>query len=112
MLKPKYRLKAKTDFENVRKRGRGASVGKIAVKSAKNGLEYSRFAFVVSLKISKSAVKRNRLRRQMREIIRLNLNKIKPGYDIVIRTRPGSLDLDFEGLKSALARVFEKLGLI
>ena len=45
---------------------------------------HSRFAIVVSKKIFKSAVKRNRLRRRLYEVIRAQLDDIKPSYDVVI----------------------------
>jgi ribonuclease P protein component len=112
MLKPQNRLRKKKDFDNVLKRGKGFYGSRISVKLAKNKLKSSRFAFVVSTKVSKSAVKRNRLRRQLREIIRLRLDQIKPGYDVVIMARPASLGLKFEELTKELVKRFKKASLL
>lgn len=43
----------------------------------------SRFVFIVSNKITKSAVKRNRITRAMREAIRYSITKMRGGYDVV-----------------------------
>jgi len=43
----------------------------------------SRFVFIVSSKITKSAVQRNRITRAMREAIRYSITKMSDGYDAV-----------------------------
>ena len=44
----------------------------------------SRFGFVVSNKIDKRATRRNGLKRRLRAVIGEQLEKIKPGFDLVI----------------------------
>lgn len=78
----------------------------------KNGLENSRFAFVVGVKVAKAAVKRNRLKRKMREVVRLQLDNIAPGYDVVVMARPGSRDMEFEEIHDDLMAKFKKLRLV
>ncbi len=50
-----------------------------------------KLAFVVGLKISKSAVKRNRIKRQMREVVRLILKekKLELGYYVMVVAKKG-----------------------
>lgn len=112
MLNLKNRLRKKKDFDEVFKRGKGFYEKRISLKLAKNGLKSSRFAFVVSTKVSKSAVKRNRLRRQLQEIIRLNLDKIKPGVDAVIMTRPEAVGSDYNELAKELVMILKKARLL
>lgn len=50
--------------------------------------DYPRFGFVVSTKISKSAVDRNLYKRTMREAIRVNMYRLKKGYDVVFLAKP------------------------
>ena len=65
----------------------------------------SRFGIIVSKKVSKKAVLRNRVKRVLREVIRKNLKKIKPGSDILIiansdlaNSESGDLEKQFVGL--------------
>jgi len=63
-----------------------------------------KIAFVVGTKVSKSAVKRNRLKRQMREVVRLLLkdNQIERGYFIAIMAKPTLLGASFEDIKKSI----------
>jgi ribonuclease P protein component len=112
MLPAQFRLKEKRDFNRVFRRGRGVANAKISVKAAGNNLVNSRFAFVVGTAVSKRAVRRNRLRRQMREVVRARLDRIKPGFDVVLMTRPAALDLNFQELGREIEKALIKLALL
>ena len=62
-LPKKNRLKKKKDFEEVFKKGKAVRGNFLFVRYLKNSLQFPRFAFVVSSKVSKKAVARNRIRR-------------------------------------------------
>lgn len=94
MLPKENRLKKNAEFQAVYKKGEFFGTKFINFKYKKNGLPHTRVGFVVSTKISKSAVKRNHLKRMIREVFRLNLDKIVPGFDVSVITRPGVLDLE------------------
>ena len=53
----------------------------------------ARMAFVVSRRCG-TAVRRNRIKRILREIIRHNWDRLTPGYDYIIRVDPDSLTPD------------------
>jgi len=111
MFKQKNRLTKHKDFEKTFKTGR-ASYGKLlGVKVAKNDLEETRFSVVAGLKVSKKAVERNRAKRQIREIITRNLNKIVLGYDLVIICLPTIIGQDSTSIKNELDRIFSNLRL-
>lgn len=60
---------------------------------------HSRFTVVVSKKIMKSAVRRNRVRRRIYEIIRQELPLLKAQYDVAcIVVSPGLLTVDHQSL--------------
>jgi ribonuclease P protein component len=55
-------------------------------------------------KFHSSAVARNRLRRQLREIWRQDLQQRQPAWDLVIRARREAYTAGFETLRSQLRR--------
>lgn len=64
----------------------------------------TRFGFVVS-KACGGAVKRNQLKRRLRSIAREKLNQFPVGSQVVLRTLPGSSELEFSALASDFDRV-------
>ncbi len=62
------------------------------LKVAYNNYNYSRYGFVVSKKIDKRAVVRNRLKRSIRSCIEQSITQIKPGYDMLFILRKKSLE--------------------
>ena len=108
MLLKKYLLSKKKDFERIFKEGKYYRQDFAYFKIAKNNLEISRFGFVVSLKISKKAVMRNKIRRRLSEIIRLRIQQIKPGLDIVILTQPEIAGKSYLEIEQALIILLER----
>lgn len=90
-------------------------------RSANMGLHYSenpnrvhsRFAIVVSKKVHKSAVSRNRVRRRIYEIIRLNLDNMKSPCDYIVTIfNPEVLTLEQHELEKQLLNLLAKEKLI
>lgn len=108
MLKLENRLKHEKDFDLVYKKGKSVFDKVAGVKFKANNLDCSRFAVVVGLKVSKKAVIRNKIKRQYREIIRLNLEKIAPGYDIIILTSKEALNMDYIDMQKGLLAVLKR----
>ncbi len=84
MLPPENRIKKKNDFSVILEKGETVHSELMVVKFLKNDFEKTRFGFIVSRKVSPRAVSRNRVRRILREQIRLRLPEIKKGLDVVI----------------------------
>ncbi len=125
MLKPENRLKKVRDFNLLLTRGswiKGgffdlnyAELAKISQLCPKNeDLEdfvgQLKIAFAVGLKMSKKAVKRNCLRRVMRESVRLLIKDgvVKSGYYALLVARPGSLELSFDQVEAEVKSLFKK----
>jgi len=111
MLPKANRLKKKKDFERVFKKGQGFKEDFLYLKIIKNNLKSSRFGFIVSKKFSKKAVNRNKIKRRLRGLIRIKLNKIKKGIDGVIIIMPGLEVTDIWQLEKIINKLFEKAGL-
>lgn len=69
----------------------------------------NRFCVVVSAKVEPLAVKRNKLRRQIYEIIRLNHNLIIRPSDIMLIARPSLKTVNYNELKELIVSLFKKL---
>jgi len=108
MLTQANRLKKTSDFKKVFRSGRSAGGNLFDLRFAANNLNFCRFGFLISLKISRKAVKRNRIRRQLSEAIRCFLSRLKPGYDIVLIAKPRIIDAKSEEIIRDLKNVIEK----
>ena len=107
MLPKTNRLKKKKDFENVFKHGKGARGSFLALKFVKNGRKESRFGFIVSQKVSRYAVKRNKVKRRLRSVISSSSSLIKPGLDVAIITFSGIEDKTFQETKDILFKLLK-----
>lgn len=76
-----------------------------------NNLEISRLGVSISKKVGKAHV-RNKIKRQIKEIIRLNEDKIKLGYDLVFVVRVKAKDKSYQELECSLLKLLEVQGLI
>lgn len=108
MLPETNRLKKKKDFERVFKEGRGARGKFMHMKVVSNNFGISRFGIVVSKKISKRAVIRNKIKRRVRAVIRKNIDKIKNVDCIILFS---SLPPDFPSIKKDIEDIFFKLNI-
>ena len=105
MLPLKNRLKKGKDFQCVFDRGKLINSDLISVRFLTNRTDDKRVGFIVSKKVSKMAVLRNKIKRMLREIIRANMVRIKEGFDIIItakskisKVQPEEVDEDLKGL--------------
>jgi len=111
MLKKHLRLVKQKDFENVFDKGRYFSEDFLSLKVVKNNLDNFRFGFIVSNKISKKAITRNRIKRLLRESIRLLHKDIKPGFDGVFVSKNKAVDKSFGEINLCVEKLLKKSGL-
>lgn len=112
MLPATNRLKQEKDFSLLARSKKSAFSKTVSMKMRENALPHSRFGVVVGLKVHKRAVKRNLLKRRIREILKKHLPEIKPGYDIMIMCQTKALELDFVELEVQVLSCLKKLQLI
>ena len=91
MLAARFRLSKRADFTRLNRSRWVIATPLGRIRYAANRLPQSRFAVVVSSKISKKATLRNQLRRRIMEIIRLHLPDIVGGYDMMIVVNSSAL---------------------
>ncbi|HNV97396.1 MAG TPA: ribonuclease P protein component [bacterium] len=112
MIAREFRISRKKDFDIILKSKLKFYSNNFVLRFSKNELSKSRFCVVVSKKISKKAVIRNKIRRRVYEIIRLNYNKIKPGFDFMILVKLSVLELEYKDIERDLLYVFKKANIL
>ena len=112
MLPPINRLRKEKDFEKLFKKGKSFRNNFLILKIAQNNLKESRFGFIISKKVSKKAILRNKIKRRLRDIIRQNIKDIKKGIDVVLIILPGLEKKNFLEIKEILNTLFKKAGLV
>lgn len=111
MLAKKNRLKKKKEFERVFKKGKTFREEFLILKLWPNNLENSRFGFIVSQRISKKAVVRNKIKRKMAEVVREKIKSLKKGVDGILIALPGIENQDFFEIKRVISNFFKKANL-
>ena len=76
-----------------------------------NRLDTNRVGITVSKKLG-HAVVRNRVRRRLREVYRLNEELFRPGWDIVVVARSRCVDASFQSLSKAYLSLAAKAGIL
>jgi ribonuclease P protein component len=109
-MQRRFRLTRSADFDRLRHEGKSWRHPMLTMAVAPNGLDHNRYGFIVSRR-SGSAVVRNRVRRIMREVIRLSLSKIKPGYDVSLIARNEIVNQPYSVVREALELLFKRAGL-
>ncbi|MEA3249346.1 MAG: ribonuclease P protein component [Patescibacteria group bacterium] len=112
MIPKKNRLTAKKDFTRVFAKGRLFRSRGISMKIVRNGLQESRFGFVISKKVTKKAVARNKIRRRLRTSVGRRLENIVPGHDVAVLVFREVLDLGFKETDASVERLLMKSGLM
>ncbi|OGN97423.1 MAG: ribonuclease P protein component [Chloroflexi bacterium RBG_13_51_36] len=101
MKEPRF-LTNRAQYALVYRQGKAWADNLLVMKAMPNGLGLSRYGFSVTKKVGK-AVRRNRLKRLLREIMKLQL--LRPGWDIVFMARSVAVDSSYHQLKRAVTRL-------
>ena len=89
----------------------GHANGYLVLYARPNRTATNRVGITASKKLG-HAVVRNRVRRRLREIYRLNECRFAPGWDIVVVARSRCIDADFEKLSHAYLSLAQKAGIL
>ena len=110
-MKERYTLKQNSDFRRLYARGKSAVNAYLVVYCRRSRSGVNRLGYTVSTKLG-HAVVRNRVRRRLREIVRLNAALMRPGYDVVVVARSRAVGCEYGKLESAYLTACKKLSLM
>ena len=83
----------------------------LVLYARRNGTDTNRVGITVSKKLGKANV-RNRVRRRLREVYRLNENRFQSGWDIVVVARSRAINAPFSKLTESYLSLAEKAGIL
>lgn len=109
MFKKKKRLKKRKDFERVLKKGKQLRENCLVLRFLSNDLKERRFAFIVSQRVSKKAVARNKLKRRLSEIVREKEERFPQGNDYVFIALKGLEGKSFFELNTIIENLISKI---
>jgi len=109
VMRGEQRLTKRRQYALVYRDGRSWVNSLVVMKALPNGFTLSRYGFSISRQVGK-AVTRNRVKRRLREILRLT--PLEPGWDIVFIARPVAAAADYASLKESVRGLLSRAGLL
>ena len=110
-MDPAVTVKENYEFRRIYRKGKTAVSPQLVIYCQRNRRGHSRLGVSVSTKLG-CAVVRNRVRRRIREIYRLNKAKMLPGYDLIVVARVRAVETDYQKLDRPYLRLLEQLDLL
>jgi ribonuclease P protein component len=107
-----HRITRAQDFQILGRRGMLIRTPLFHLRFMRTHLPHPRFAVVVSKRIAKNAVARNKLRRRFRAIAQKSFPRAELSVDVIVYTRSGSIHSSFQELEVAFTRALKRAGLL
>ena len=110
-MDPAVTVKENYEFRRIYRKGKSAVSPQLVIYCQRNRRGHSRLGVSVSTKLG-CAVVRNRVRRRIRDIYRLNKAKMLLGYDLIVVARVRAVETDYQKLDRTYLRLLEQLDLL
>ena len=108
-MQRRQRLTGSKRFSQIHIGGSSAANRLLVIRYLANGSNCSRFGFLVSKRIGNAAV-RNKVKRRLREAVRLN--PVKCGWDAIFIVRRGAGSAKYQDLKDAIDNLLQRANLV
>lgn len=102
------KLLKRHEFQNVLQKGKRARGTAITFIFIQNGLDRSRLGLVVGRKVGKAHF-RNRIKRLIREVFRLNRSLLPGNIDLVAQVYPGNSQFDYKNIEQEFVRFAQRV---
>ena len=111
MLKKQNRLSTKYEFARTKRFGTkyNAAFFYLYCLAPPKYTGPTRLGFVSTANFDKSAVKRNRAKRVLREVFRINFGRIKSGYWAAVYPKPAIKDVKYEDVNTDFNKLLSRL---
>ena len=110
-MKPAVTLKQNYEFRRLYQKGASSAGSCMVLYCRKNKLDHNRLGLTTSVKLG-HAVVRNRARRRLREVYRLNSPRLRTGWDIILVARGRTVTASWKELNDTFLRLCRKLDLL
>lgn len=110
-MKNSVSMKKNHEFRRLYAKGKNCATATLVVYYRRVNRNYNQLGFTVGTKVG-NAVTRNKVRRRLREIYRLNEDKLFVGLDIVVVARVKSRYVDYSQLEKDFLFACGKLGIL
>ena len=110
-MKPAVTLKQNYEFRRLYQKGASSAGNCMVLYCRKNKLGHNRLGLTASVKLG-HAVVRNRARRRLREVYRLNSSRLSTGWDIILVARSRTVTASWKELNDTFLRLCRKLDLL
>ena len=110
-MKRAVTLKENYEFRRMYQKGASAAGGCMVIYCRRNKLDHNRLGLTASVKLG-HAVVRNRARRRLREVYRLNSPQLRKGWDIILVARSRTVTASWKELNDTFLRLCRKLDLL
>ena len=108
-MQRRQRLTGSKRFSQIHIEGNSAANRLLVIRYLANGSDLSRFGFLVNKRIG-NAAQRNKIRRRLREVVRLT--SVKAGWDALIIVRRGAGSANYQELKDATDNLLQRANLV
>lgn len=105
------RLRHADDFARIKAQGRVVHHPFFMISYLQNDLTHNRYGVITNKRLGK-AVRRNRIRRQIREALRLLHPTLRSGYDVVVIPKPSIIGQSFWAIHETLQQKLRSVGLV
>ena len=100
-------LRRRADFEAIGRQGTARSTPLLVLRWLRTDRDETRIGLSTPRKLG-GAVQRNRVRRRLRELVRARMERIGPGWDLLLIARPGAGEATSIDLGAAIDSLLDR----